>query len=64
MKTVVYLGLLLGVMPVAGAAGLMELGLSLGIGDWPDAVAGTMFAVIYLGLIGLGAYIFTHIRTD
>lgn len=64
MKTVVYLGLLLWLFPVAATAGLMEVGLKLGIGSWPDAVSGLLFVALYLGFVGLGAYIFTHIRTD
>jgi hypothetical protein len=61
MKTVLSLGLLMGVLPTLAAAGIMELSLRhLGARDWPDAVAFVVFGGLFLALVGAGAYVFSR----
>lgn len=63
MKTVLQLGLLLGVLPALLFAGAIELSLRhLGASTWPDLVAFVLFGGLYLGLVGLGAYAFSRVK--
>lgn len=64
MKTVLYLWLLLGILPALAIWGIIEFSLRfLGSRSWPDEFAFIVFGGLYLGLIGGGAYLFTHTRS-
>lgn len=63
MKTVLQIGLLIGVLPALLIAGAMELSLRhLGAREWPDAAAYLTFGVLYLALVAAGAYAFSRRR--
>jgi hypothetical protein len=62
MKTVVYIGLLLGIAPALGITGVMLLALELGARAWPDLMAGVVFGAMYLAMVGCGAYAFSRTR--
>jgi hypothetical protein len=63
MKTVIALGLLLGVLPALAIAAIMVFALDhLGARQWPDPWAGLFFSALYLGLVGAGAYAFSRTK--
>ena len=63
MKTVIQLGILLGILPVLAIAGVMQLSINyMGARDWSDVVAFVTFGAIYLGFVLLGAYVFSRTR--
>jgi hypothetical protein len=64
MKTVLYLGLFLGLLPSVAIAGVMELSLRhLGAADWSAPVAFVVFGALYLAMVGGGAYLMTRVRS-
>jgi hypothetical protein len=63
MKTVVQLGLLVGILPALAIAAIIELSLNfLGARDWPDLAGLVVFGAIYLALICGGAYLFSRTK--
>ena len=63
MKTVLYITLLLGLLPSLAIAGIIEVGLRFGAGQWPDLAVGIVLGIVYLALIAGGAYAFTRVRS-
>lgn len=62
MRTVLQIGLWLGLFPSLGIAGVMHGAVALGAGSWPGPLAFVVFGVAYLAMVGAGAWVFSKLR--
>jgi len=62
MRTVLQIGLWLGLLPSMGIAGVMHGAAALGADSWPDILAFVVFGAAYLAMVGAGAWVFSKLR--